>query len=819
MSLEMVATISILASIVILQYSESKMPFNPEWKPLWKDWKNDGLYLFIVQTVLPKILMWFLILFCIRFFGSMNPLNLNIWPSHLPLFVQAILVTFGSDLLRYWLHRLSHTIPFLWRFHAVHHSVEKLYWMNTSRFHPVEKAMQFLFDVVPFFLLGTPPEALALHLVWYGVNGFFQHSNIDLKYGWLNYIVSSTELHRWHHARDAKVSNNNYGNNIILWDLLFGSYFNPQNRTVSAIGLINRNYPKEFVSQMTAPLIRDLDKKDVIQFILENACINFIMKINVSLLNVTFFRKFRKHTLHCEQIQRDVLKQIVKRNACTEFGVKHNFQNAITYEDFRENIPITDYEYLRTYIEQQAANKGSKELTNDAILMFNQTSGSTAQPKYIPVTKQTMKTLKISQKINLCVQYKNVPNGFKGKILGIVSPAIESMSADQIPIGSASGLFYKNMPGLVKRKYVVPHSVFEIKDYHAKYYVILLLALQHKDITYIGTANPTTLLKLFEILNNNKTDLLSDLKNKTISVSEMLSEKIQEQIKNELKPTSKRIAELETIFSSTSSVSFAGIWPFVSLVTTWTGGSCGVSLNSVLQLLPTNTVVMDPGYLASEIRGSITINPKNQGGIFTFQSNFFEFVERNDWENGIQNFILLHKLKVSTEYYVFVTTPSGLYRYNMNDIILVKGYYNTCPIISFIQKGNGICNITGEKLYEGQILQALDQMKLNLYYVQVLANEESALYECYLELADVSTPSDKYIADELDNLISLQNIEYSEKRKSNRLKQIEVRFLQKGTYDNIKKMSIAKGQNESQFKMVSLQYKNKFPFNLSQFIK
>jgi hypothetical protein len=689
--------------------------------------------------------------------------------------------------------------------------------MNTSRFHPIEKAMQFSLDVIPFFLLGAPPEVLALHLVWYGVNGFFQHSNIDLKYGWLNYIVSSTELHRWHHSKDAKDSNNNYGNNIIIWDLLFGSYFNPKNLTVSNIGLINTNYPKEFGSQMSAPLIRDFDKKDVIKFNLENDLISFIMKINISLLNLMFFRKFKKDTLICEQIQRDVLQQIINRNSTTEFGLKHNFQYTNSYEDYCKNIPITDYEYLRPYIERQAANPENKALTNDAVLMFNQTSGSTALPKYIPVTEQTMKALKISQRINLCVQYKHAPNGFKGKILGIVSPAIELMSDDNIPVGSASGHFYKNMPNLVKRKYVVPHSVFEIKDYHAKYYVILLLALQYKDITYIGTANPTTLLKIFEILNDNKTDLLSDLKNITISFSETLSEKIQKRIKSELKPTNERIAELESLFSSAGNVSFTDIWPFVNLVTTWTGGSCGISLNSVLQLLPANVVVIDPGYLASEIRGSITMNPKNQGGVFTFQDNFYEFIERNDWENGLQNFILLHKLKVSCEYYVFVTTPSGLYRYNMNDIILVKGYYNTCPLISFVQKGNGVCNITGEKLYEGQVIQALDQMKLNLYFVQVLANEEAAFYECYLEMANDITQSNKDIAEELDNLISLQNIEYAEKRKSNRLKQIEVRFLQKGTYDIIKKMSIAKGQNESQYKTILLQYKNKFPFDLSKF--
>lgn len=816
--LEMTTVLPIMVSLVILQLSEWKMPFDTKWKPLWIDWKNDGTYLILVQTILPKILMWMLILFCITFFGSRNPMNIHIWPRHLPIVVQALLVTLGSDLLRYWLHRFSHTIPFLWRFHAVHHSVDKLYWMNTSRFHPVEKAMQFLLDVVPFFLLGVQAEVLALHLVWYGVNGFFQHANIDLKYGVLNYVVSSSDLHRWHHARQANESNNNYGNNFIIWDLIFGSFFNPKNRTVSSIGLINKNYPKEFAPQMTAPLVGGFDKKDVSPFSFENTGINFLMKIKILVLQHTLFRKFEADTLNCEQVQRDVLVDIVKNNVNTGFGSRHNFQKIESYDDFRKYVPISDYEYLRPYIIEQATNQQNKALINDEIRMFNQTSGSTAQPKFIPVTERTLRGLKNSQQISLCRQYKLNPQGYKGKVLGIVSPAIERMSEYQIPIGSASGHFYKNMPNLLKRKYIVPHSVFEIKEYHAKYYVILLLALQHKDITYVGTANPTTLLKMSEILNECKDDLLSDLKNRSVSVSESLSEKVKARIRQIHKPSKKRIAELETIFSSEGNITFANIWPSISLLTTWTGGSCGVSLNSVLRLFPENTFVIDPGYLASELRGSMTMEPHNQSGVLTFQFNYFEFVERNDWENGQQKFVPLHKLKKLHEYYVFVTTPSGLYRYNMNDVILVKGYYNACPLISFVQKGIGVCNITGEKLYEGQVLQALDQMKLSLKYVQVLANEATYSYECYMEWAGDSTQSKKEISDQLDDLICQQNIEYAEKRKSDRLKPIEVKFMRKGAYDKVKEMCVARGQNDSQFKTILLQYKNKFPFDLNQFV-
>ena len=111
-------------------------------------------------------------------------------------------------------------------------------------------------------LLGVSEEVIAIHFVLYTLNAFFQHSNINLRYGWLNYIVNSSEHHRWHHSRDAKESNNNYGNIIILWDLIFGSFYLPSGRSVNELGLINKNYPLDFVRQLVSPLYNKYDKVD-----------------------------------------------------------------------------------------------------------------------------------------------------------------------------------------------------------------------------------------------------------------------------------------------------------------------------------------------------------------------------------------------------------------------------------------------------------------------------------------------------------------------------------------------------------------------------
>ena len=92
-----------------------------------------------------------------------------------------------------------------------------------------------------------------LEIVFYAINGFFQHSNIRLRFGVLNYLISSAELHRWHHSRVVGESNRNYGNNVIVWDLLFGTWYLPRERQVDRLGLTGRDYPTGFLGQLVAP--------------------------------------------------------------------------------------------------------------------------------------------------------------------------------------------------------------------------------------------------------------------------------------------------------------------------------------------------------------------------------------------------------------------------------------------------------------------------------------------------------------------------------------------------------------------------------------
>ena len=234
----------------LVSLAEWLSPARVHWHPNRSDIANDLTFMVIVQLALPPALSLFTVL---ALSGNVDILPRSWWPHQWPVAAQGVLILFGGDFLRYWLHRASHENKWLWRLHAVHHSPTKLYWLNVARFHPVEKALQFLGDTLPFLLLGVSKEAIAFYFLFYSVNGFLLHSNVRLRYGFLNYIFNTAELHRWHHSKLPKESDNNYGNHVMLWDLLFGTWFLPKKREVGPLGVRNKKYPMSFLEQMKAP--------------------------------------------------------------------------------------------------------------------------------------------------------------------------------------------------------------------------------------------------------------------------------------------------------------------------------------------------------------------------------------------------------------------------------------------------------------------------------------------------------------------------------------------------------------------------------------
>lgn len=150
----------------------------------------------------------------------------------LPLWAKLLLGLLIGEVGTYWGHRLSHEVPWLWRYHAVHHSTEQLYFLANTRTHPVDMVVTRLFGLTPLYLLGlagpnaagsaAPVLLLLIGTVW----GFFIHANLRWRFGPLEWLVATPAFHHWHHSKFEHI-NRNYASTLPVLDRLFGTHHLP----------------------------------------------------------------------------------------------------------------------------------------------------------------------------------------------------------------------------------------------------------------------------------------------------------------------------------------------------------------------------------------------------------------------------------------------------------------------------------------------------------------------------------------------------------------------------------------------------------------
>jgi sterol desaturase/sphingolipid hydroxylase (fatty acid hydroxylase superfamily) len=217
--------------------------------------RNDGqIGPDLAHTVLSKGVAQ-VIIAVVVFLGIADWLSPNgggLWPVGWPLVLQTALGLVIAEAGLYWKHRLSHEWPLLWRFHAVHHSVTRLWFFNTGRFHLVDTITGLAVGMPVLLLLGAPHDVLILVSAITAIIGLLTHCNIEMRCGWLNYVFNTPALHRWHHSKVLHEGNRNYGENLMLFDLMFGTFTLPKRRPPEDIGIRHR-MPPTFLGQLAVP--------------------------------------------------------------------------------------------------------------------------------------------------------------------------------------------------------------------------------------------------------------------------------------------------------------------------------------------------------------------------------------------------------------------------------------------------------------------------------------------------------------------------------------------------------------------------------------
>ena len=532
-------------------------------------------------------------------------------------------------------------------------------------------------------------------------------------------------------------------------------------------------------------------------------------------------RRFLQKTTCPRTTQEQTLLEKLERNSDSEWGKRFDFNSIKNIKTFRERVPIAAYETFLPYIEKlKQGNSRALLGSREKILGFGLTSGTTDEPKFIPFTPRFIREYKHSTLLFVYRMVEDNPRLLEGKILSVFSPAREYKTGGGVWCGSISGWIAENQVPIVRNFYALPNNVMEIRDIHARYYTLMRIALT-KNVGTLITANPSTILNLVKLVDQGKEGIIRDIHDGTLSVKGLVEKSIFQHIKSHLKKDPLTAHRLEELAQKNDSFIPRLYWPNLQLIACWKGGTLFTYLDQFPNYFSDSTCVRDIGLLATEGRLSIPVVSGKDAGCPTIDSVFFEFIPEEDENQPSPRTLLIDELELGKNYFLVITTSSGFTRYKINDLVQVVDFLNQTPLIHFLNKGEHISSVTGEKISEHQVVTAVHDTakEFNLHFSHFTMCPCWSEIPYYVLLAEEHELGNRslwpgFIA-RLDERLQELNIEYLSKRKSGRLDLIRLKVLEGNCFESRKKRGLHSEERVEQYKHVylspSMDYHKNFP--------
>lgn len=497
------------------------------------------------------------------------------------------------------------------------------------------------------------------------------------------------------------------------------------------------------------------------------------------------------------------LLDIISRNKRTAFGVERGFADIKSVKDFRERVPVRTYDGFEPYIRRMRAGERGV-LTTEEPLIFARTSGTTSSPKFIPVTPSFYEDFSRTQKMWQLKMVADHREMLRGKILSVMSPEVEGYTECGIPYGAMSGHAYNNQYAITRKLQAVPCEALCVSDFELKYYLILRLALE-QNVTALAAINPSTIMLLMKKLNAYAPELARDIAVGEISQGFDIDPRLRARLKERLRPNRKRAREIEAMAAGDGPIRGTDVWRNLSLIITWQGGTASFFLKDFPEYFP-GVPVRDMGFMATEGYFSIPLRSGVPNGLLAVTGHFFEFFEVGPAGGRAEEALGCEELEAGKQYYVVITTSGGLYRYDICDIVEVVGFHNRTPVIVFKQKGGNVLSITGEKVTEAQVTEAMGAAiaspaaTIEGFMVNVRLGDPPT-YVLAAETAESDRRSLAELLMRFDNELRLRNVEYAAKRVSQRLGDPALCILAPGFFEKLRKERAQQGAPDGQYKI------------------
>jgi sterol desaturase/sphingolipid hydroxylase (fatty acid hydroxylase superfamily) len=233
---------------------ERVLALRPEQRLFRRGWLTDFTHLFVSGVMIKLGLLAFLLVVVLAV-ERITPSGWRATIAGQPLWVQFPLLLVLADLGFYMAHRAFHTVPILWRFHAVHHSIQEMDWLAGHRVHPVDQILTKGLSLVPVYALGFSTPAVLLFAALYHWQALLIHSNVRIGFGPLKWILASPHFHHWHHADCPEAVDKNFAGQLVFLDMLFGTLYMPAGRMPARYGT-REPVPRSYLGQIVYPFVR-----------------------------------------------------------------------------------------------------------------------------------------------------------------------------------------------------------------------------------------------------------------------------------------------------------------------------------------------------------------------------------------------------------------------------------------------------------------------------------------------------------------------------------------------------------------------------------
>jgi hypothetical protein len=512
-----------------------------------------------------------------------------------------------------------------------------------------------------------------------------------------------------------------------------------------------------------------------------------------------------------ERVQAELLRQqILAPNLECELGRRFRFEKIESLDDYRKAVPISSYDSVADLIERTVQTGEQGLVTGEPIKRFFLTSGSTSRSKYIPVTNRFVRNKSRTFGIYWSLVFEAHPTAHSGRMVTNFSDSGKAvLSPGGLPCSSESAYWAGvTRATQLKEQPLIPKSVAQIGDSDSRYYAIARILLEEQ-FAVIMTLNPSTILLLFQKVAQYAEQLVSDVERGGISGAGLsVSDDVRAYVAERYPGNPARAAELRAL-QAPPGLHAHRLWPQLALAICWRSPM----LAPYIELLgPHFQGVAQRDYIlmASEGVMAVPIEDGNSGGALVLGANLFEFVPEDEIERTDPTVLSPHELEVGRTYVIILSNASGLYRYNIGDVVRVVRFEGRTPIIEFLHRAGSTCSLTGEKLTEDQVTAAVSDVaeQLGLLVESFTLAPAKHGFPHYIAMIELQRDAERPVLAEvprrLDEALEQHNMEYGSKRSSQRLAAPELWLVRPGGYEARRRQRLAGGTSDSQLKPTHL---------------